>query len=698
VAAPFKTVTVNVPTLPHEGGFAFANVPAHGRTFDFRVLGHIGWPFARAVAASFEKWAGGVGRATAGTRFQKFMYAMDWMHRHPSSAQVAALLSSLASDHRTATHDQWNEALAVFRAQLIKEKGREATQYIQNMKGMLTALAQDGVVPPDLHLRWPKRFGRQRGAKKSVAEAASKHAQKERKKALDAVMATLPASERTSEARAVIANLMRERDGEDFPTDPRDVKRAILEMNDGRLQRIRDAAESRLARDYERFRATWALVEDATTNGTAGYAKELLSPVGPRWREAAARRVTMDRMPDDIALAHLLAVIGTEHGGFVRGKRRPSVLEAELIQRFGGAPAVEAYFHPTYETVVAALVIVLVDTGLNVSVLHELRTDGVQRSERPGHLILRGRKGRAGGAQIEAEVPIVADGAGIAAGRAVEIVLELTERARALPITPDHERAFVFISRPFGGNGGMYPRLPSGRAILQAFRVLQSDAGIAERYSLDMIRPSVLMGRSGRAGGSLAIAQALADHRSMQTTRTYADRFANRLEHEASIREFQNRFQQVVIHEIDGVSDRLGISPAEAEALFGDAMRTGLGLACRGPRLGVQPGTKPGEPCTKQERCVGCSQAIFVATPQNTLDLLMVQRYLADRQAEWESTQPATWLAVWLPWVVFAQVVVEKMDAEPGKLRTILHEAQKAASRLPVPETLELFMSAYFAA
>jgi hypothetical protein len=126
------------------------------------------------------------------------------------------------------------------------------------------------------------------------------------------------------------------------------------------------------------------------------------------------------------------------------------------------------------------------------------------------------------------------------------------------------------------------------------------------------------------------------------------------------IREFQSLFQAVVIYSIREAGRKLGLTAGHVKKLFGEACRTGLGVACLDPKSGIQPGSEKGKTCTQLQNCPNCSNRVVVATVENLRDLILWNHHLEQSRIDWELTQPEKWERNWLPWLVFTRVVIEK--------------------------------------
>jgi hypothetical protein len=128
---------------------------------------------------------------------------------------------------------------------------------------------------------------------------------------------------------------------------------------------------------------------------------------------------------------------------------------------------------------------------------------------------------------------------------------------------------------------------------------------------------------------------------------------------EAQIIDFAKQWQALVIVTIDTAAQRLGISRKQLEHLLSEAAHTGLGVACLDAYRGVQPGTKAGEHCFRQDMCWDCKMRYLVGSVEHIGDLMLFNEHL-EREHE-SNREDANWLSKWRPWLVFTDVALSKM-------------------------------------
>jgi len=329
-----------------------------------------------------------------------------------------------------------------------------------------------------------------------------------------------------------------------------------------------------------------------------------------------------------------------------------------------------------------------IDTGANSSVVRLIPEKCITDTNRSTHKhILVGTKQSAGGKAIYDELSVSpCDGQSISFVQAIAQYREMSSRYRTL--ANDSVNKYLLIREAHGEIDVVtewwardwFKRFVAQSSPLKGNGILPS-----------MIRPSVLMDIQHRNAGKIAAAQVLADHTNPSTTLThYTGRAPVILRYTLLIREFQDRFQAVIIASVDGAADKLGLSKEEFRQLFSEAARTGLGVACLNPMAGIQPGTRPGEACTRQDRCWDCRMRWVVATRENISDLVLFNQYLRTAQEGYALDYPERWEHVWLPWLVFTEIALTKLGQ--GETTMVLaegkkHALEKAKHFTPLPLT-----------
>ncbi len=659
-------------------------VHQHRIHYDFQFAAALGEAFAAEVAAAFAAHISKYAKATGSKARSALRDLLRWIveqeDTHPD------LVAQLRADHTKVSFMAWEAVLHRWREWYLATATTRRTSQGNHIKAVNLAwsgLHAFGVVPK-VSLKTPKHYRRTGRSRKTLAEVPGGNSADTEADDIEGLLAQLPAGERNNpQTRDFLAVLVEELGS--VPHERQDLAQEIIAINRRRLDALRAAAERHLIQAYNKFlhgermvrsnQHRFAEIRNALLVRSKRGGTERINP-GLQGRE---RRQLLPDCDDDQSLANLLTFLDVEFGGFFPTQEAPDYKQAYAIycRRFGGVVEVESYLHANAEAVVAALVIILVETGLNVTPGRKLEVDCITESESSGYKDLRTRKRRAGNRQIVAQVPVKDPVWSVTVPQAVRMVQEMTARARRQADARLARRLFIYRSRGTARSAVISLKAPAMRFVFNTLK--RRSPELSQHYTLEMIRPSLLLSSAYKTHGNLAVAQVLADHQSQQTTRGYTNRWPIRVVYENQIRKFQELFQIVAIHHIADAAKTLGLTSEQAARLFSDAHRTGLGVGCLDPRAGIQPGTRPGQTCTRQDACVQCPQRIFVATPENTADLILFNDHLGASRESLEACRSERWERFWLPWYIFTQVVLEKMERGPERL--ILKQARELADQ-----------------
>lgn len=656
-------------------------VDRHKRDYDCSFLEPFGEAFAHDAASAFAAYAASVGASSARKGFTALQRSVTWITSH--GEQHRHFISALRRDPATVSLEAWEVVLYQWRGWYIRQDQPSVKTKgygISSLNKVLESFGNSGLIPR-LRLRLPKNWTRGTRAKKSVAEVSVNGSGTALDGAVAAILTGLPPAERDDPQTRDFLAALADTGNLDRDDHPWEVAAKIAQLNRDRLTTFRAVAERHLLSSHNPFtEAQRELALRAADRAAIAAAltyrpSDFEGPTHPDQSRRVHDRVSpvLYDCPKEQGLANLLLFLDLEHGGFVPTKHKTY---KNYCTRFGGVAAVESYLNADTQTLVAALILVLCDTEMNLSSALRLEVDCVTIDDDSEYRNIHARKARSPGKEVVAHLPVSSPGR-VSAVRAIEMVLEMTARARTIASPEAASRLFIFRGETQSKVSALHEFTAR-----EAFRRLQNaHPELQGAYTLDMIRPSRLLDTAYSDNGNLTIARAIADHSRPQTTKGYGDRWPVRVEYEKRIRRFQSLFQSVVIHSSDSAAERLGMTPAAAEELFQKALRTGLGVLCLNPRAGVQPGTRAGEVCTRPEACPGCSQAIFVASILNTVDLLRFQRALYQGARALETLEPARWNEYWIPWLAFSEVVVEKMVR--GPTAAVLHEARRILADEP---------------
>lgn len=447
---------------------------------------------------------------------------------------------------------------------------------------------------------------------------------------------------------------------------------AIHALNSKRLKELRACAEM----DFLKWYAHWERGQAALAAATIP-AETLVELLDSPIRSVSERKRSSTELlfdgPESLRLGNALRYVIAKQDGIATGIHGRY---HHLMRSFGGRFDFHAYLHPHHEATLALWVLLLVDSGANCEVVREMPFKCVQGTNDPKvRKVVFAGKNRSGGKAVVDELPSApAPGQKISAIDAIECYQRMSARYRGL--ADKESKTCLFLHEYMASVHALQEWTARSWFVAFTRRYAVLD-GLGIRPSF--IRPSVLLEVQHRNADDVVSAQAVADHMNLSTTlRHYTGGTPTKLQFALKIREFQDRFQAVIIVSINGATEKLGLSEEQFQRIFSDAARTGLGVACLNPQAGVQPGTKPGNDCTRLDACHGCEMRWVVGTVNNIADLILFNEHLKASQADAHRQQPDAWEQRWLPWLVFSDIALAKLAQ--GETASAFFEAQQVAA------------------
>jgi hypothetical protein len=680
-------------------------VSEHNRHYGFRWLAVLGKEFSEEFAGAFARFTSSYAPATGKAQHKAIKSLMRWLIARPEAH--SDLFGRLRTNWISVPESTWHKALYHWHSFYVGASRPDKVtkgNTLNSINTVWAGLYRRGIVA-EVKLRLPKTYRRGSRAKRTLAEVAVVPPSTRDEEAVTSLLKRLPAEDRKSPQTRDFLRVLVQEVGE-IPTSPTQLADEVSRILNSRLAGLRSVFESVLIEDYSRFCRAEAMVRDnqhRLDELRAAFRRDDRGdvPCGVWNHRRGSSLNAILRDPGEIGgLANLLTFVDSELGGLPRGSLNRRTIEfGRICARFGGITAVHHHLNASTRTLLAAVGLILVDTGFNVASVLDADEDCLRPSERSGYRELHVSKNRGATNRPVAHVPVKAGSHEISVPKAVEIIREMTRRDRLQATGPTKEK--LFIRRMLVGRqaGAVLPL--SGESLSKSFRTMLSRCSEGlPRYTLDMIRPTVLLSSTYASHGGLAIAQALAFHTETNTTEGYARRWIVRVQWQATMRKFQELFQIVAIYHIEDAVEQLGLTVEQATALFEEAQksglselavlarngRTGRGVSCKDPTGGVQPGTVPGEPCSMLENCMQpdpdlplprCRNVFVIATEENVADMILFLEYLKVHREWMEANRPERWETVWIPWFVLAEVVLGRMRR--GPLAAVLRRATTLA-------------------
>lgn len=615
--------------------------------------------FVRVFGAEVAERAGAVlhlhlnrlARTTAVERSRLFLLAVRWMdeagHRYPDSR------SDCEAIHQDWLQSRVHEWFARLRGESQGALTSQA-ECLNHFGRCLDVLAEHGVLPTIIRPRMPPNYHRHRSARATAAELSRDGAMRS---APEVVREALRQGDGGDEALRYMKALLEETGtGRSLP-EP-ELVRAIADLNASRLDRIRSIAE-------EKFLRWQAVYDDAQALRGAGISISVADFVSFRMGADEGRqrlRELLTKSPVRDAQKNFMKLVDDHFDGLMPtadGFGNANFF-FEVVRRFGGAEEVKAWFGAHEDAVAATAIIYMVDTNANVSTALNLGASCEQECNASGLVTISSVKNRPVPKDIIEDLPIRDRRYRLSTVQAIRKLKEMTEIYRRH--APQHAGALLmhrYFSQPSAASSGFIANR------LRYF--LRSTELEGVPLTPACIRPSVLLRIGLTHGGSVAVVSARGDH-SLEVAQGYTMRYPVRLLYDEHVRRFMEYLEEMILG-----APAIG-TPASGKVEKGEA--TGLGLNCRNPEGGVQPGTAPGEVCSRIDCCADCVNSYFEATVENVAQVLLVNRHLLAHRKEWEARRSERWMAAWLPLLAYTDVILEKL------------KRSRFASMLPKAETL----------
>ncbi len=633
-------------------------IPQHSLSFDFTAFANIGPAFVTEVARVFAMRAGGISESTTQSDHYTLRLILGWVQANSKSFPI--FRRKLFTNYQSILVDEWEVVLNTWRDEIVNgEHRRRATAracIIRTANVLIETFVYARIMRPVSRLAPVKRSYKKTTPKKCLAEVSQFPSLAPAKGPFPCgpVKSTLSDNPSPQDVNESI----KRRTTDDHIQD-------IAHLNQKRLDSLRKCAEQELKQWSKHFEKGQKLLGLCDMSFP-----EIKRILHTRYKNNVFRRYALSKLfpkdLPDIALSRYLTYILYEHGGLVPFGRKTRLRSFHFnfcrwSGRKEGIDKVRAYLIPHRQAGNAVRIIFLVDTGANLAVCHSLNRNCLSDSDVRGHKAITGFKERARGKLIVSELPINDSRHEISCVQALTAYREMSKRLAACAPAILKERLFHMTSVR-----GI--QAVSFRSALWQFKVFLARHEEFQGLGLtaDMIRPTVLFQALCKNDGNLIATNSLADHGALSTTSLYANRPSLRLVYERLMREFQQLFQVVSISDIDGAALRLQMKKSQYQRLLKTAHRTGLGVACLNPKAGYQPETIKGKDCVTLEKCPSCPLRFVVATVPNITDLILFYHHLRASRPEFEATRPQRWVQTWLPWLVFAEVALEKVQRGPS--------------------------------
>lgn len=444
-----------------------------------------------------------------------------------------------------------------------------------------------------------------------------------------------------------------------------------------RLAALRDVAEAVLLEEYQKFEEGKRLMAHPRA-AKLSQIKEAVSCLTAYGRRKNERPIVLKIFPfddPDRRLTNLLIYLDKMSDGVVPGVRDYPL--NYLVAACGGQAVVSAYLEGSKRALLAAQVITLVDSGMNVQPCNDMPADpfyGEVRKASVTIATLTSTKTRPEDKPILVPVPV--DGAeallkirGVRTStvQAIEMWREMSARIRLRAEKQGNgEERFLWICPKGQGNMGVIQQLSDCGAKSQwnifRRRLDQHPELAGLTFSRKNIRPTWLAARAARNFNDHTIIQAQASHKNPAPTfGNYLDKAEYHELLESRIRHFQQQLEAAILITSPSRIIHLAIEADELAARAEEAIHSGLDeILFDADRYRA----------TAVERCEEIEETptliakflTFSPAPQDILALILFKTGLEISEHAFLLSNPARWNRTWMPAFALATAVAQRLE------------------------------------
>lgn len=647
----------------------------NGRYFDFTKFGVLGRVFMEDFASGFIRYSSSIELTSAQSVFSSVNHFLRWLITNRSS--LINFISTLQNDHTKATAKDWEDVVALWREVIESsvEIGPVAkANHIKYINTLLKRMGSFGVIPNITFVKVPNKLRRAGRPTKSLAEVAQQGVTESARSILEESLSGISGSGIDLQGTRDFLTVLIQETGTIAGSAVEHAK-ILMKKNAERLEMVRECA----SRDYQKWQDHWLEGKRLLEACDMDFA-DIEAVINRPYRTLTGKGIALNTLFSSetpaISLSRMLKFFNDHpvyQGQLMRLPKRELIgWFRRRVRQFGGINVFQAYLFPHVEMVTAAIIIFLCDMGANVSVAKTLPFDCMEHSADPGYKIIKGNKMRAQGKLIVNEFPIKDPIHDVGCVDALQIYKKMSEPLRKLAKGKVADSLFLVVSWT-----GSVKSITGTRwtRMFQSFRTRHVELR-SLNIQAKMIRPSVLMQAAYDKETGILAASAIGDHASLDLTNNYIARYPLKIKWARMIREFQALFQTISIQNIKGAAEKLKIPRTQARKLLSEAYRTGLGVVVLNPDAGAQLSRKKSEIYTQIQN-FSSENLLVIGTIENLMDLILWHHHLEQARPNWEMDRPERWESVWLPWLVFSEVVIEK--ASRGRTVKEFKEAKKLA-------------------
>ncbi|WP_336055219.1 hypothetical protein [Nitratireductor sp. CH_MIT9313-5] len=456
-------------------------------------------------------------------------------------------------------------------------------------------------------------------------------------------------------------------------TDPEVMKARLSTM----LRHLRRLAEQGIRRHWTSHQQTMAAISRSEFEKVEAF---LSASNGRLSRAAGFGKGSVSAFETEISL---LSYIEYARGGILPTTNDDPQLTRLIYNRFSYR-ALDRRLHLTGDDSIYYLIIVLMETAMNVSSALSLTTSALVKVNEEDLYRLHWHKHRSGNEPLhdlfrrgDDSALSLSSSKHISLVNVIECLIRLQQRLSRSAIESEQDHLFL-VSNLYGPRGsrgayrvGVLNELVQNRAW---HRIRHADPVLsAFPISLDQIRSSVLFMEALNSENNLVQVNARAKHKNYQTTVHYLRKVAATSLNHQQVREVQDFVFAHATERLPDLRERFVGTPERAKAIISKARRKGFG------EWSAKPAEK-GSDTTEAENVlvswITSGTKILLAEPQVAAEIFAFRRHLRERSHA--RRYPASWTEVWGPVLLFLNAAWEAIPPD------IKEEGEELAGQLQV--------------
>ena len=650
----------------------------HKRIFDFsRLVDFYGLNFSEKVATAFISLIEDI--EAPKPYYQRIIHFLRWLAK---DRQMYGDLAADLGNNKYIDQAEFERAIHQYKEALLSRAEIDSARRgrFKPRLEVIYKFAGAGIFPKIRFLLRKKRKGKSKHSRPRPSLVEAKLKEPVTKDIAQLIKSAVTyfddGFDRGKDTREFAENLAREiHQRRDLP---KDISQAVCVLCEERLTALRICASKIFESWREQFELGRQIIDSSAQENCTDYRtleNIRLNKTQFEWAKTVSS--LFPKQDPDLALRNLLMLVDKEFDGIC-----PSAYTHEWGQywtktymKVGGKDRVQSFLSPPGLVTSAVICLYLCETGANSSVATSMMADAIRPSKVPKHLTTVGNKVRSKGKQISDDLPLESIIPGCTSA-AEAMLFYQAATTRYLSKNPEKtNKLFLYVQH------SKIKHITEWQ-LRDDFSKITANSTELSRLKItpSMIRPTVLLVAHLKHSANLGATQLLARHENDTTTFGYVNKLPHRVILANKIREYQETIQDIARSKNNKDRDVVRIENATLISANKRAQRTGLGLFCSDPTLGVQPDYPKGSTCQAIDRCLTCPQKIVVAEPQSIADMIIWKNSLKSAEDRLLIEKYERWEKVWLPWYAFFQVVLdEKMTR--GEFAKIKKDAERLASQ-----------------